>query len=550
MPTYEYECPEGHAFEKFQKMTDKPRAKCPVCGKPATRKISGGAGSRLQGQRLLHHRLRQGRQGAAQGRNPRSRPPSPSRTAPRQGRASPTPSQTAKPAPEGASQAGEEGRLRVSDALRAELARVASRLGADGVEFVLERPRDAGPWRPRHQPGHGARQARARQSPQDRRAGARRAAPLARPGRTHRDRRPRLHQLLAGRRISSPPSTARILEQGAGYGRSTVGSRPQGQRRVRLRQSDRSAPRRATAAGPRSATRSPRCSSGPGTRSPASSTSTTPGSRSTAWPQSLWARVRELAGHPAAIPEGGYHGEYLRENAREVLAREGRRLRRAARRRGRSAGAARLRLVIQRAGAGPRSRGLRRPLRRHVVGAGHLRLGPRRARARAARAQRGLTFEAEGALWLRTTDFGDDKDRVLRKGDGSFTYLVPDIAYHIDKHERGFDRVDRRVGRRSPRLHPAHARGARGARLSAGVLRRRAGAAGQGGAGRGRGEDVEAVGRVRHPARSLRGGRRGRGALLLPHAQGRDARSTSTSTSPSGRPTRTRSSTSRWRTRA
>ena len=43
MPTYEYECPEGHALEKVQKMTEKPRAKCPVCGKPATRKISGGA---------------------------------------------------------------------------------------------------------------------------------------------------------------------------------------------------------------------------------------------------------------------------------------------------------------------------------------------------------------------------------------------------------------------------------------------------------------------------------------------------------------------------
>jgi putative FmdB family regulatory protein len=43
MPTYEYQCPAGHRFEKFQKMTDKPRAKCPTCGKPATRKISGGA---------------------------------------------------------------------------------------------------------------------------------------------------------------------------------------------------------------------------------------------------------------------------------------------------------------------------------------------------------------------------------------------------------------------------------------------------------------------------------------------------------------------------
>ena len=43
MPTYEYVCPSGHAFEKIQKMTDRPRAKCPTCGRTATRKISGGA---------------------------------------------------------------------------------------------------------------------------------------------------------------------------------------------------------------------------------------------------------------------------------------------------------------------------------------------------------------------------------------------------------------------------------------------------------------------------------------------------------------------------
>jgi putative FmdB family regulatory protein len=49
MPTYEYQCPEGHVFDKFQKMTDKPRAKCPVCGKTATRKISGGAGLVFKG---------------------------------------------------------------------------------------------------------------------------------------------------------------------------------------------------------------------------------------------------------------------------------------------------------------------------------------------------------------------------------------------------------------------------------------------------------------------------------------------------------------------
>jgi putative FmdB family regulatory protein len=49
MPTYEYECPEGHEFELFQKMSEKPRAKCPVCGKAATRKISGGAGLVFKG---------------------------------------------------------------------------------------------------------------------------------------------------------------------------------------------------------------------------------------------------------------------------------------------------------------------------------------------------------------------------------------------------------------------------------------------------------------------------------------------------------------------
>ena len=53
----------------------------------------------------------------------------------------------------------------------------------------------------------------------------------------------------------------------------------------------------------------------------------------------------------------------------------------------------------------------------------------------------GKTFEEGGALWLRTTDYGDDKDRVMRKGDGSYTYFVPDVAYHIAKFERGYTKV-------------------------------------------------------------------------------------------------------------
>lgn len=54
---------------------------------------------------------------------------------------------------------------------------------------------------------------------------------------------------------------------------------------------------------------------------------------------------------------------------------------------------------------------------------------------------KGLTFEAEEAKWLKTTVYGDDKDRVLIKSDGSLTYLVPDIAYHLDKFDRGFDEL-------------------------------------------------------------------------------------------------------------
>lgn len=55
--------------------------------------------------------------------------------------------------------------------------------------------------------------------------------------------------------------------------------------------------------------------------------------------------------------------------------------------------------------------------------------------------QSGFTYENDGALWLKTTEFGDDKDRVMRKRDGGYTYFVPDVAYHREKWSRGFHRV-------------------------------------------------------------------------------------------------------------
>ena len=58
----------------------------------------------------------------------------------------------------------------------------------------------------------------------------------------------------------------------------------------------------------------------------------------------------------------------------------------------------------------------------------------------------GHAYEADGAVWLKSTDFGDDKDRVMRKSDGSFTYFLPDVAYHFSKWERGYKRAITELG--------------------------------------------------------------------------------------------------------
>src|ERR1700752_3378677 len=55
--------------------------------------------------------------------------------------------------------------------------------------------------------------------------------------------------------------------------------------------------------------------------------------------------------------------------------------------------------------------------------------------------QLGHVYDEEGAVWLRTTDFGDDRDRVLVRSNGEMTYFAADCAYYLDKRDRGFDRV-------------------------------------------------------------------------------------------------------------
>ena len=152
--------------------------------------------------------------------------------------------------------------------------------------------------------------------------------------------------------------------------------------------------------------------------------------------RSLWARVQQAAGRPGTIPEGGYHGEYLNELAATVLKKEGKRFADLAE----DEGVRRCREIGVTAERAEQDEDLRQfgvrfdvvssestVYERHLIDATLTELGTK-----------GHTFEADGALWLRTSALGDDKDRVLKKSDGTFTYLVPDIAYHRDKHERGF----------------------------------------------------------------------------------------------------------------
>jgi len=155
--------------------------------------------------------------------------------------------------------------------------------------------------------------------------------------------------------------------------------------------------------------------------------------------RSLWARVQQCAGRAAEIPEGGYHGDYLKELAADILAREGRGFADLPE----PEGVSRCRVIAVRSQRAEQDADLREFGVRFDVVFSESQLYREGAidQALAELARHGVTFERDGALWLRSTAFGDDKDRVLRKSDGTYTYLLPDIAYHRHKRERGFARA-------------------------------------------------------------------------------------------------------------
>jgi arginyl-tRNA synthetase len=155
--------------------------------------------------------------------------------------------------------------------------------------------------------------------------------------------------------------------------------------------------------------------------------------------ESLEARWLELNGTPAAIPEGGYHGEYLREMAWQVESEMGDALRGMER-------TARLKLLRDRATTAQREEQDRDLREFGVVFDSYFSETLLYEEGQLQQTldeleRRGLTYVADGATWLRTESFGDDKDRVLVKSDGTFTYFLPDLAYHRGKARRGFDHV-------------------------------------------------------------------------------------------------------------
>lgn len=325
----------------------------------------------------------------------------------------------------------------MSETLRAELSRVAARLGADGLDFVLERPRDT---------GHGdlatnlAMVLAKRERTNPRKTAQRVLDELKLPP-----------NLIARTEIAGPgfinfwlaetqlaAAHQEILGAGTNYGRSTWGSG------LKVNVEFVSA----NPTGPLHVGHGRGAALGDAIASLLEWTGHSvtrefyvndAGVQIDKLAQSLWARIRQEAGHPAEIPEGGYHGEYLRENARQVLEREGRSF-----------------VELDEAQGVQRSRALAVQMQREEQDRDLAQFGVRFdvtsseqatyaaggvQRALDLLSSRGFTYEAEGALWLRTTSFGDDKDRVLRKSDGTLTYLAPDIAYHVDKHDRGFDRI-------------------------------------------------------------------------------------------------------------
>ncbi|PAD71216.1 arginine--tRNA ligase [Paenibacillus campinasensis] len=155
--------------------------------------------------------------------------------------------------------------------------------------------------------------------------------------------------------------------------------------------------------------------------------------------KSIEARYLQELGQDAEMPEDGYHGEDIIGFAKELVAEKGDALL--------SMDPAERTAFLREYGLGKELDKIKRDLNRFRVhfdewfSETSLYEDGLVEKALNELKNKGEAYEQDGATWLRTTDYGDDKDRVLVKNDGTYTYLTPDIAYHRNKYERGFDRM-------------------------------------------------------------------------------------------------------------
>jgi arginyl-tRNA synthetase len=155
--------------------------------------------------------------------------------------------------------------------------------------------------------------------------------------------------------------------------------------------------------------------------------------------RSVEARYLQLLGHDVAVPDDGYQGDYVGELARRILARDGD---------GHAALAEGERLAtFTRLGRGEMLREQQETLRNFGVqfdvwySEATLHASGSVGEVIALLREQGHVYELDGAVWLRSTAFGDDKDRPLVRSNGAPTYIAADLAYHRDKFLRGFDKV-------------------------------------------------------------------------------------------------------------
>ncbi len=151
---------------------------------------------------------------------------------------------------------------------------------------------------------------------------------------------------------------------------------------------------------------------------------------------SLWARYREALGEPLALPEDGYQGEYLADIAKKLVTVKKDSFLKESQEKAVD--------FCRRFAAEEIMEGIRRDLAAIQVSFddyfNESDLYQKGAVDQALNflTDRGYLYEKEGALWFRSTSLGDDKDRVVKKSSGEYTYLAPDIAYHRSKFERGY----------------------------------------------------------------------------------------------------------------